>query len=658
MSGSMAVNVLIGAGLAGSFGATIQSALARVGALAGAGDMLAGAISGAARLEQELMATGITADMSDEQVRNLRASLRALAVPESTNQSVDNLQGGFNALVSAGMEARRAEESLYAIGRTATATGASVEDLSKTAYVLVETLGVAPKDLTAELDRLAFAGKAGAFELKDMAQYFPMLGAGAKNLGLKGSEAVGTMAAALQIAKRGAGDPSEAANNMANFMKALTSPLVLKNAKKAGINIKAILKKAWAEGENPFTAVMEALHAKLGNDPFKIGEIFQDAQVQNFLKPMLADFEDFKKLKADMDSQSAGSVDADYARMMSTAAQQMQGLANSVAMLGDSLGKALLPQTKKLLGVLTGIVGSVTQFTEANPELVVMAGHVMLSVAAFKALGSATAHGRGLLRGFTRSAGQGLQRLRADFQAAQAAAAAQPPLLTRVGNAFRMAGGAAVSLGGHVRGVGRSLASLPGRFSLAGGAATIFRGTLAGLRTGLIATRVGLLGVGRAIKGLFMTNPLGWLFAAVEFGSMMYDSWEPFRKIVDKIWSGIKKVGGAIAEFFGWGDDGEKEPEKKSAEKDPDSGDASKPTEVQQPGDAVARAEKNQAMLEARLAEKYADRKEPPREQKFSHEISVVLRVPEGFSAGQATHNGADGTKISLRTGQLMAGAN
>lgn len=669
MNGSMAVNVLIGASLASGFGSTLQSAVGQLGTLAVGGALISGAVSGAANFEHTLMATAITADMTDAQIGKLRSTLRGLAVPESTNQSVAALEKGFNTLVSAGMDKNKAEQSLYAIGRTATATGAGMEDLSKTAYVLVETLGIAPDALTNELDRLAFAGKAGAFELKDMARYFPMLGAGASALKLKGAEAVFTMSAALQIAKRGAGDPSEAANNMANFMRSLSSPEVLKNAKDSGINIKKIIKKAWSTGENPFDAVLMAIHTKLGDDPFKIGKVFRDAQVQNFLKPMLKDMADYKQLKADMNAQSAGSVDTDFVRMMSTTKEQMLGLSNNVDKLGDSVGKALLPQVQQLVGTLSGATGALAGFADSNPDIVVMIGHIMLCGAAFVALGKGTGKAKEHLASFTSSGGTWLQGLRNDFRAAQAAAAAQPPLMTRIGTSFRAAGSSARGLGTSIRGMGTALGSIPTRFRAAGGAAGVFRVGLSGLKTGLLATRVGLMGIGRAIKGLFMTNPLGWLFAAVEFGSLLYDSWEPFRQIVDKIWLGIKKVGGAITEFFGWGDKGEeagpnlqdKASAKNQASTQDDAafvGPRMPGQDIEKPGSAAEQAQKNKEHLESRMAALQEKPLSPPQEQRFKHEISLTVRLPEGVSASSAAHTGAPNTAINVRTGPLMAGQN
>lgn len=404
-SGQMALNILIGAALSGGFrssfsgarsemnrladGSTrlgaaldvtdrkmhgmsgsasdLQGSFAQVGAAMGSLLLVRGAVNAAGDLEHRLAATGITADMSADKVKALRNRLRELAVPESTNQSVDQLERGFNKLVSAGMESDKAQDALYAIGRTATGTGADIEDLSATAFVLIDTLGIAPGSLSAELDRLAYAGNKGAFELKDMARYFPMLGAGAKALKMEGSEAVGTLAASLQIAKRGAADPGEAANNMANFMRALSSPETLKNAQQAGINIKRIVQRAWAEGENPLLAVLDAVKAKTGGDPFKIGQIFRDAQVQNFLKPVLADMDELKKLKREIMTEAGGTVDGQFSTMMETFDEKKKGFDNALEMLGDSVGQSLLAPLGAVVSMLTPLVVLLADAAETSP---------------------------------------------------------------------------------------------------------------------------------------------------------------------------------------------------------------------------------------------------------------------------------------------------
>ena len=67
------------------------------------------------------------------------------------------------------------------------------------------------------------AGKKGGSELKDLAKEFPALTASAQFLGMEGVVAVSDLAAALEVARKGAADGTQAANHMANFMRKLTT---------------------------------------------------------------------------------------------------------------------------------------------------------------------------------------------------------------------------------------------------------------------------------------------------------------------------------------------------------------------------------------------------------------------------------------------------
>ena len=78
-------------------------------------------------------------------------------------------------------------------------------------------------DAERALDAMAKAGKKGGSELKDLAKEFPALTASAQFLGMEGVVAVSDLAAALEVARKGAADGAQAANNMANFMRKLTT---------------------------------------------------------------------------------------------------------------------------------------------------------------------------------------------------------------------------------------------------------------------------------------------------------------------------------------------------------------------------------------------------------------------------------------------------
>jgi TP901 family phage tail tape measure protein len=381
---SLATNIIIGAALSGNFNSTVGSAVAGIekinqsvgqlgGTLLQVGQAWASlhaigaAVSQASDFEHELKQAGITADMTNEQIAGLKDQLRGLAVPERTNQSMQELLKGFSALVSAGMDKDKASAMVEALGRTATAAQANVDDLAKTAFVLKDTLGVAPEGMGKALDQLAFAGKQGAFELKDMARYFPTLGAAAKGLGLQGTEAVTTLGAALQIAKKGAADPSEAANNMKNFMAKIMAPETLKKFKEHGVDLVKVRNEAIAKGGNPFEALLEQVNKKTkGGQVDLLGQFFGDMQVQDFLKPMLANLEEYKRLKGDI-AGASGTVDTDFVRMMETNKELLKGFKSQLGKLGEAVGSALLPPFNMALKAITPVVTVLGDMANSSP---------------------------------------------------------------------------------------------------------------------------------------------------------------------------------------------------------------------------------------------------------------------------------------------------
>lgn len=383
---TLGVSVLVGAMLSGNFRSTVGAALGGLGEmdkgmsglqrrLLDIGQAWAGMhtlqkfVVGASDQQHELEQIGITADMTAAQVETLRQGLRDLSAPGQTNQTTDDLVKAYKALASAGLTDRIKDQTamltvMRSVGRTATAATADIEDMSKTAFVLVDTLGVAPDALASELDRLAFAGKKGSFELKDMARYFPQLGAAAKEAGLAGTEGVATLGAALQIARKGTGDASEAATNTANFFQKMMSKETIKNLKDHNVDVLKLMTDARKQGKNPMVVYMEALDKLLGDGSTaegavkrqaRLGAIFADAQVQNFIRPMLSNLDQFKSMLGEVKGAS-GTVDKDYARITNTFKEQSKAATTAMENLGDSIGRSLMPPLGSAMALATPVI--------------------------------------------------------------------------------------------------------------------------------------------------------------------------------------------------------------------------------------------------------------------------------------------------------------
>jgi TP901 family phage tail tape measure protein len=282
------------------------------------------AIPEALALEHQLRELGNVGQLSAEQLKEMDERLGSIS--RHTNQFRSEIAEGLNVLVASGVAPEKALEYMQVIGKTATAAGAEISDISKTAFSLTDNLKVPVSELNRTMDILAQAGKEGRFELKDMASAFPSLTAGASMLGMKGVPAVTQLGAALQVAMKGAGSAPEAANNLENFIQKVTSPLAVKNFQENfGINLKDVLNNAAAQKKDVILEVLEVMQKASGGDIFKVSEVFQDKQVLSFIKPMLQNLDEYKRIKQSALS-AEGIVDSDYSHMMETTVEQWKQL--------------------------------------------------------------------------------------------------------------------------------------------------------------------------------------------------------------------------------------------------------------------------------------------------------------------------------------------
>lgn len=254
-------------------------------------EALSAPVQAAQEFDRALAEIGAKGDLSAGQLRGIGQAARQTAA--QMNQFATDVVKAQDFLVGMGLDVERATRAMPSIARAATATGASLEDLSKAGFAAMSNLGIAAQDLARSFDTMAAAGKAGGFELRDMAQYLPSITALASSKGMTGSAGLAQITSALQIVRRGAGDASEAATNFNNILQKINSNDAIKNFRKAGIDIQQVLKQAKANGSDPLEASLRAIDTAIGGDLSRIGELFADAQVQKGLIPLLNGLEDY-----------------------------------------------------------------------------------------------------------------------------------------------------------------------------------------------------------------------------------------------------------------------------------------------------------------------------------------------------------------------------
>jgi TP901 family phage tail tape measure protein len=338
-------------------------------------------IDAAQRFETMLEDIGQKADIPTEGLGKLGSQLKAVAA--QTNQSVMDIGASFDALVGMGAKADVALAASGPIGQAATAYRAASEDLARASFSAVDNLKVPAEDIGLAIDAMAQAGKLGAFELRDMAQYFPQLGAGYQALGQEGVSAVADLAAALQIVRKGTGDSSSAATNLANVLQKVYSNRTITGFKKLGVNIREEMKKAAEAGKTPIEAIAEITNKTLKGDLSKLGLLFEDAQVQAGLRPLIQNIDEYRRIR-DEAMNSEGTVADDFARRMETSAMMTKRWQNTIDNLNLALGSALIPALTRVVDALVPVINSIREFSEAHPELVGNMALAVAGLAAFK----------------------------------------------------------------------------------------------------------------------------------------------------------------------------------------------------------------------------------------------------------------------------------
>lgn len=499
-----------------------------------------GPVDAAAEFQSVMLDIAQKADMSDEAMAKLGAQVKKLsrdmgAGATETAKGMDNLMGK-------GLDADRALKALTPITKTALAYRASIDDVASASFTLMDTLKIKPEQLTKALDMMAQAGKEGAFELKDMAKEFPVLSAGAVALGMTGETAVGRLVAALQIARKGAADGATAANNVKNLMQKIISPETTKKFTKQGIDIRKELKKVQSEGGDVFEFIDRMTDKALKGDWSKLGDLFQDAQVQDFLRPLHQNIEEYRRIrKAALEA--SGVVEADYARRMKTFAAETNRFKAAIELLNIAVGTALFPTLTKAMHQMTRLIERFTAFSEANPKLVGGILSVVKAIIALRIAMIAATFVAGLFRGGVLAIGiaaltasKGVWR----FAAALGALAVAP--LIAAFNALRLALVGFLALL-TVGGWGTALRALAVGLLALLNPLRLVAAAFALLKVALVASGIGAIVAAIAAAGVFIYqnwNGLGEMFSS--FGKRISETFPAVGAAFAAVSEGVSKL--------------------------------------------------------------------------------------------------------------------
>lgn len=155
----------------------------------------------------------------------LQGRIRSASI--GTGVGEGDITEGLSQFVARTGDLKTGVDIMQTLAQTAAASGASFEDLSGVAADLMTKFDVTKvEDMQDALAGLVFQGKAGAFELRDMADQFPKIGAMAKSMGMGGAGGLRKVGALAQIVRGSTGN----AETATFALDAMTRQLVSKGA--------------------------------------------------------------------------------------------------------------------------------------------------------------------------------------------------------------------------------------------------------------------------------------------------------------------------------------------------------------------------------------------------------------------------------------------
>lgn len=180
--------------------------------------------------------------------------------------SRDDAAGTLDNMISSGVVGvDDAMRLLPGFMKSSSASGATAKDLSNIAVRASQTMNIPLDEVMDILGEANAAGKAGGFELRDMAKSLPEAMAGAKQSGLTGREGFRKVIAMLQASVITAGSKDQAANNVFNWLGKINSEDTAKDFAKQGIDLRGRLVSGRAKGvdsADTFVALVDEVASK------------------------------------------------------------------------------------------------------------------------------------------------------------------------------------------------------------------------------------------------------------------------------------------------------------------------------------------------------------------------------------------------------------
>ncbi len=303
-----------------------------------------------AEAELAIERIGITAGASAEETRAAFGVIQKAARDYALSQ--DEVTAGLDTLVASGRDLDDAMAFLPSVTATAQASGAVVTDIASTADAIGRNFKIAGADMQDAFDIIVEGGKAGQFELRDMASYLPALAPGFTALGYEGEAGLKRMVAMLQTLRAGSGSAEQAASAAMNVFSKIESEDTVNRFKKMGVDLRKEMARARREGRDLLEVFVDLTRETINGDLSKIPQLFGDQEMQIGMRALINNGQVFTDVMRSL-GQAAGSTGRDLARVLGTTQAQINKLSSSWDAFVQSLGAGIAPVAVPMMEEVT-----------------------------------------------------------------------------------------------------------------------------------------------------------------------------------------------------------------------------------------------------------------------------------------------------------------
>ena len=191
-----------------------------------------------ADLETRMTRLRLQAGVSKAEMAKLNKELFKISQQRDINIAPDELISAIEKIVGKTGDLQFAVDNMQNLAYAISATGAAGEDVGAMGADLMEKFGIKDQqEIIKTLGLLVNQGKAGAFELRDLATQGERVTAAYASTGRQGREAVAEMGAMLQMTRKATGGPEQTATALEALIRNFNDPMKRKILLDSGIRL-------------------------------------------------------------------------------------------------------------------------------------------------------------------------------------------------------------------------------------------------------------------------------------------------------------------------------------------------------------------------------------------------------------------------------------